>query len=88
MKNFEQMHNIIIESREKISISGVVSVEEFDENIIFCVTNCGGLYIRGENLHVEKLDLEQHELNLVGVIECVEYDKKDHKGSFFSKLFK
>ncbi|MFI3226424.1 MAG: YabP/YqfC family sporulation protein [Clostridia bacterium] len=88
MKNFENMHNIIIESREKMSISGVVSVEEFDENMITCITNCGGLCVRGNNLHVEKLDLEQNELNLVGIISSVEYDDQMSKGSFFARLFR
>lgn len=88
MKNFENTHNIIIESREKMSISGVISVEEFDENIINCMTNCGGLCIRGQNLHVEKLDLEQNELSLIGIVISFEYDDKMTKAGFFARLFK
>lgn len=88
MKNYENIHNIIIESREKMSISGVIGVEEFDENTINCTTNCGGLNVRGQNLHIEKLDLEQNELSLVGIIQSVEYDDQMARGSILSRLFR
>lgn len=88
MKNFENISNIIIESRQNMSISGVLGVEEFDENVIICTTNCGGLCIKGENLHVEKLDLDQNELSLIGIVQAIEYDDQMSKGGFFARLFK
>lgn len=81
-------HNIIMQSREKISLTGVESVEEFDENVVSLITNKGGISIKGENLHVEKLDLENHELIVNGLIYSLEYNDMSHTGGFFARLFK
>ena len=88
MKNLDTSHNVIIENREKISITGVLSVEEFDETNVMCMTNNGGVSVKGDNLHVEKLDLENGELVISGMIYDLEYNDAHKKGSFFARLFK
>ena len=46
--------NIIMENRENLSISGIKSVENFDENIIVLQSDMGELTIKGEKLHIAK----------------------------------
>ena len=48
----------------------------------------GTLTVRGENLHVEKLTLDQGELTLTGEIQALEYDDMAAQGGFFSRLFR
>lgn len=81
-------NNIIIESREKITVSGVSTVEGFDTMEVSCITNEGPLLIKGDNLHVEKLDLENNELIVTGLITQIEYMQNKISGGFFTKLFK
>lgn len=81
-------HNVIIEGREKISISGVSDVESFDEGMVCLYTSKGYMIIKGDGLHAQKLNLENGELSLVGEILQIEYDDRQKKsGGFLSKLF-
>ena len=48
-------HNIIMEDRAHLSVSGVLDVESFDERQIIARTPTGNLIIRGGDLHIDKL---------------------------------
>ena len=88
MNNLDNNHNVLMENREKLNVTGVTHVEEFDENIINLHTTKGNLIIKGEKLHIEKLNLESSELSITGVIYNFEYLDAYNKGSIWSKLFK
>lgn len=80
--------NIILEGRERLSISGVTDVLSFDEGEVVAETTMGLLVTAGEDLHVERLSLDVGELVLTGHIAALEYvgDRKQ-KGGLWSKLF-
>jgi sporulation protein YabP len=88
----KRSQNLILENREKVSITGVVHVESFDEEHVTLETDLGFLEVRGEELHITKLDIDNNagELCIEGYIYACEYfdDDVSKKGSFFSKLFK
>lgn len=82
-------HNIVLESREKMSVSGVEEVLEFDENEIVMETSMGCLIIRGEDLRIEKLNIETGDTVIEGLVSAIEYtDSKPGAGSFWSRVFK
>ena len=86
-----KVHNLVLENREKLNISGVVDVSSFDENMIVLETEMGGLVIKGSSLHINKLNVDDGNLLIEGhVISCIYSDKVESKkaGSFFSSLFK
>jgi len=88
LKSPDTPHNVIIEGRGRISISGVLDVESFDENEIILDTSCGSMFISGEDMRVEKLSIETGDTVVEGHIICIEYnDKKAGKQGFWSKLF-
>ncbi len=87
-RNREMPHNIILEGREKLSISGVVDVQSFDEEQVLLETVRGMVVVRGQGLHVERLQLEAGELILEGEIGLIEYDDSAQpRGSWFGRLF-
>ncbi len=82
------MHNVIIESREKLTLSGVEDVVSFDELELELVTELGDLTIKGEMLNIESLNRDTGEMLITGVInELVYTDKKPEAKGFFKKLF-
>ena len=88
-KTVELPHNVIMESRKKISVSGVDDVESFDENEIVMSTSQGVLIVRGHGLRIEKLSLDSGDVVLEGEIEKLEYeDDVKASGGLFSRLFK
>ena len=84
----ETKGNLILEGRERLSISGVEDVISFDENEIIAETSLGTMVTRGGELHVERLSLDTGELIINGRIDSLEYlgDGRS-RGSFWSKLF-
>lgn len=90
IKNKSQ--NIILENREKLSISGVEHVISYDENTIQLETNQGNLAIKGNGLDINKLNLDDGNVVVQGKIDGMLYSDKEHgsaKGiGFLGKMFK
>ncbi|MBE5812134.1 MAG: sporulation protein YabP [Clostridiales bacterium] len=83
-------HNFLLENRERMSVSGVVDVDIFNPDMIVVQTEMGMLTVKGNDLHINKLNLESAELIIDGEIaSCIYSDKPVNTGaSFISKIFK
>ena len=87
-RNKEMPHTVILEGREKLSISGVIDVQSFDEEQVLLETVRGMLVVRGQGLHVERLQLEAGELIVEGEVGLVEYDDSvQPRGGLLVRLF-
>ncbi len=85
------IQNIVLENREKLSISGVLDVLSFDDQIIIVETELGLLTIKGEDLRINKLSIDTSETIVNGNIMQIAYSENtvDKKGEvIFSKIFK
>jgi sporulation protein YabP len=87
-----KVQNIIMENREKVSVSGVLDVESFNDECVVIETELGVLIIKGEDLHINRLNIDNSELNIEGgIISCEYNDRMGGKSSgsgFFGRLFK
>ena len=81
-------HNVIIEDRERISVSGVEEVDCFDEKQIILRTSKGNLILRGTGLHIDKLSLDTGEMSVTGILTDLGYEETAPGGSLWSRLFK
>ena len=82
-------HKITMENREKLFLTGVEDVDSFDEAEIRVYTSEGQLAIKGEDLHISRLNVDEGELCVEGEIESLVYSNVENRsGGFFSKLFK
>ena len=87
------VQNLILENRGKLSISGVIDVLSFDDEIVILDTELGMLTVKGENIRINKLSIDTSEVIIEGEISSFSYsdkDKssKDKNSSFISKIFK
>lgn len=85
------LQNIILENREKLSISGVLDVLSFDDQIVILETQLGLLTVKGENLRINKLSLDTEEVIIDGEIYNLGYSEKDStqkSGGIFNKIFR
>lgn len=71
------IQNIILENREKLNISGVLDVLSFDDQIVILETELGLLTIKGENLKINKLNIDTSEVTLDGNISNLAYSDSD-----------
>ena len=86
------IQNVILENREKLTISGVLDVLSFDDQIVIVETELGLLTVKGENLRINKLSLDTTEVIVEGSIFSLSYSEKnlDKKsgGKKKKKIFK
>ncbi|MEL7655406.1 MAG: sporulation protein YabP [Bacillota bacterium] len=79
-------HVVNIDNRERVSVTEVMDVESFNEEIILLTLKNGGLIIRGDDLHIQKLDLEEGRVLISGAICSAVYtEKKDRQEKGFLK---
>lgn len=82
-------HNLILQDRKSLSVSGVSDVDSFDEQTVVMYTNMGELTVKGYNLHINKLNVETGDVVLEGNIYCLSYtDDSPKSKSVLSRLFK
>ena len=89
--NTAVVQNLILENRGKLSISGVLDVLSFDDQVIMVETELGLLTIKGENLRITKLSIDTSEVIVEGNISYLAYSNKEvekNKNSIISKIFK
>ena len=90
-ENGYSRHKIILEEREKLSITGVTDVIAFDEESITADTDMGVITIRGEGLHISKLNLDEGVLQTDGNVDSIEYGDGSYSsrgGFLLGKIFK
>ena len=56
--NTSVIQNLILENRGKLSISGVLDVLSFDDQVVIVETELGLLTVKGENLRINKLSID------------------------------
>ncbi len=84
------MQNIFLENRNKLNVTGVLDVLNFDEQMITMETELGVLIVKGNDLKLNKYNLDDTELMIEGEISSLLYDDKvNHKNeSLLAKIFK
>ncbi len=69
-------HSIMLVDRQNLSLQGVQHVDNFDDDTIVLLTTMGPLTVRGHNLRIEALDLEQGRFVASGEFDALQYGKK------------
>jgi sporulation protein YabP len=89
-KSFKEQ-NIVIQNREKTVVTGVEDILSFDDELVIMQTNLGMLTIKGQELKMNKLNLDNSELIIEGKTCAIAYSDAidgNKKQGFMSKLFK
>ncbi len=88
-KKLKMPHNLVMEDRRTLSITGVSDVDSFDEGTIIVFTDLGELTVRGCDLHIRNLNIEAGEVSLEGKIAALSYaDNAVKQTGFFGKVFR
>lgn len=80
-------HTLQMENREKLRLTGVSDVSGFDENLIVLSTDMGELSIRGEALHIDKIDLDAGLLELRGRVCELCYEETTAASTLWKRIF-
>lgn len=80
-------HQLIMQDRKSLELTGVSNVESFDDTMVLALTSLGELTIKGIELHIKQLDLECGSLVLDGKIDALTYNEIS-KGGFLARLLR
>ena len=82
------MQQITIEERSLMAIKGATKmISSTETQSVVEVGDCN-LIISGQNLEITKLDLENKEVNIKGIINSLKYSQKAEKTNLIKRLFK
>ena len=72
-------HNLILEERGSLTVTGVEDIDSFDDQTVVIYTGLGELTVRGNQLHME----------LQGQVDALTYaDQPAVRGGFFARIFR
>lgn len=88
--NEGKSHRLILEERSQLRVCGVTEILHFDEEEIAVATDLGELTIRGQGLHLNKIDVEDGELSVEGDLEGLSYSSgpANHQEGWLARLFR
>ncbi len=86
-----QGHQLTLVDRSEITITGIKHVDSFDDDEVMLQTTLGILFLKGEGLNVNQLNLEEGKISIVGQVNSIEYLEEEQlnrgKG-IIKKIFK
>lgn len=84
----EKTCSVLLEKRSRLVLSGILEIKSFQESSAEFDTCMGLLQITGESMHMERLDLEQGEVELKGNFISFYYpeETKNEPKSFWGRL--
>lgn len=86
-----KQHEMHMLNRKQLHLTGVNNVESFDSEEFLLQTELGHLTIKGQNLHIKNLNLEEGLLSIEGHVHSLVYlDPGTHSKNkgMLGKLFK
>lgn len=82
-------HQVIMENRRTLSVSGVSDVDSFDGLTVVAYTDMGEMTVRGSDLQIQRLNVESGDLSLTGQIDSITYsDISSRRGGKLRRLFR
>lgn len=66
-------HSVVLQNRASVRLTGVGEVLSFDEDAVVMDTDMGLLTLKGKELHVSRLLVEQGEVDVEGQVDSLVY---------------
>ncbi len=82
-------HNVTLENRSALKVTQVSDVDAFDEQTVKINLANGAMIIKGQNLNIERLALDEGEIRMTGRIDSMYYTEKGkNREKFIKKILK
>jgi sporulation protein YabP len=84
----KRVHTLQMERNSKLCVGGVQGVKSYNDKEIALILSEYILVVGGENLNIDKLDIESGNITADGLILSLKYVKTLEKGGFLKRLTK
>lgn len=78
----QQPHRLTLDSRSRLSITGVLEVESFDDTEILLTSTRGPMSIRGQGLHLQQLSIDGGQVLVDGSVDAISYEDDIRAAAF------
>lgn len=85
------IQTLTLENRERLGITGVEKVENFNDESVILATNKGKLSIKGKSMSISKLNVEEGKIFVNGKIDSLLYSENSaekEKVGLIKKIFR
>ncbi|SHF08410.1 sporulation protein YabP [Seinonella peptonophila] len=72
-ENYGKQHELTMTNRNTLVVTGITRVESFDSEEFLLQTEYGYMGVRGQDLHLQSLDLDQGHVAIEGQIIHISY---------------
>lgn len=79
-------HNLTLNERKKLTLTGATDVVSFDESCVVIRTPLGTLVVQGQELQLKTLD--GGNVSVEGQIAALTYEENRSAGGWFSRLIR
>ena len=66
-------HKVVIDGRQKLTVSSVDDIESFDEEKVVILCSMGTMTVTGADFRINKLNVDDGQLVIEGEIDEVQY---------------
>lgn len=87
-ENYSKAHKLTMLNRRQMELTGVEDVISFDTKEVLLETTLGVLTIKGEDLKVNRLNIEKGELDIEGAVGSMAYSEVSAYGKKKETLIK
>lgn len=81
-------HRFSLDGRKHGILTGIREVESFDTQLVVLATEQGRLTIKGNELHVTRLDVDKGELEFSGLVDSMAYSEIRTAGQMTTGVLK
>ncbi|NLG83547.1 MAG: sporulation protein YabP [Firmicutes bacterium] len=71
------VHRLVLAERKRLSLEGVQNVAGFTTEEIALETTAGALFVRGRDLHLQLLNLDEGRMEVDGLVTSLVYAEED-----------
>ena len=80
------IHDLTLEHREKLTMSGVIEVTRFDEGAVVLRTELGILTVLGQGLRLNTLSTDGGQMAVTGQVSALSYEEPRSSGGWLRRL--
>lgn len=82
-------HKVVMTDRKNMLVTDVIDVDSFNLTEILLETGQGTILVKGNDIHVKRLNLERGEADIEGKFDSIVYTKdKGKNDSLLKRMFK
>lgn len=87
-QKLELPHKLILDERNRLTMTGVTEVVSFDDDTIVLRTSLGMLVVQGSGLQLKTLSLESGQVAVDGRVSGLQYEEPRQEHSLWQRLLR